>query len=172
MDKGAWRATVHGVAKSPTGLSAHTHALVHTHTHTLKGAELSPTSSREGYCGNLQDASFAPRLCVHSSIYPHLCGLENIPSLLWVIIQYVIFVVQTVPTLAIGSSCRIILVYFWHALLPFKGNFWKSKLYFAIHFCFTKHYLISAKAMSIYSSLCVCVCVSLCVCESVYVCAF
>ena len=33
MDKGAWRATVYGVAKSQTQLSAHTHT--HTHTHTL-----------------------------------------------------------------------------------------------------------------------------------------
>ena len=33
MDKGAWWATVHGVAKSQTGLSTHTHT--HTHTHRL-----------------------------------------------------------------------------------------------------------------------------------------
>ena len=32
MDRGAWRATVHGVAMSRTQLSAHTHT--HTHTHT------------------------------------------------------------------------------------------------------------------------------------------
>ena len=32
MDRGAWRATVQGVAKSRTPLSAHTHT--HTHTHT------------------------------------------------------------------------------------------------------------------------------------------
>ena len=33
MDKGAWRATVHGVAKSQTQLSdSHTHT--HTHIHT------------------------------------------------------------------------------------------------------------------------------------------
>ena len=31
-DRGAWRATVHRVAKSWTGLSTHTHT--HTHTHT------------------------------------------------------------------------------------------------------------------------------------------
>ena len=31
MDRGAWRATVHGFAKSQTQLSSHTH--VHTHTH-------------------------------------------------------------------------------------------------------------------------------------------
>ena len=86
MDKGAWQAAVHGVAKSPTGLSTHAHT--HTDTRTLKGAELSPTSSREGYCGNLQDASFAPHLCVHSSIYPYLCGLENIPSFLYNSICY------------------------------------------------------------------------------------
>ena len=65
---------------------ARTHT--HTDTHTFKGAELSPTSSREGYCGNLQDASFAPHLCVHSSIYPYLCGLENIPSLLCNSVRY------------------------------------------------------------------------------------
>ena len=34
MDKGAWRATVHGVAKSQTQLSdSHTHTHTHTHTH-------------------------------------------------------------------------------------------------------------------------------------------
>ena len=32
MDRGAWWATVHGVAKSQTLLSTHTHT--HTHTHT------------------------------------------------------------------------------------------------------------------------------------------
>ena len=31
MDRGAWRATVHGVTKSQTQLSARTHT--HTHTH-------------------------------------------------------------------------------------------------------------------------------------------
>ena len=36
MDRGAWRATVYGVAKSQTQLkplSAHTHRHTHTHTH-------------------------------------------------------------------------------------------------------------------------------------------
>ena len=32
MDRKAWQAIVHGVAKSPTQLSTHTHT--HTHTHT------------------------------------------------------------------------------------------------------------------------------------------
>ena len=36
MDKGAWRATVHGVAKSQTQLSdSHTHTHTHTHTYIL-----------------------------------------------------------------------------------------------------------------------------------------
>ena len=36
MDRGAWRATVHGVTKSQTRLSVHTHTHAHacTHTHT------------------------------------------------------------------------------------------------------------------------------------------
>ena len=34
MDRGAWRATVHGVTKSRTRLSVRMHAHVHTHTHT------------------------------------------------------------------------------------------------------------------------------------------
>ena len=40
MDRGAWRATVHGVRKSQTGLTSmkhltmHTHTNTHTHTHT------------------------------------------------------------------------------------------------------------------------------------------
>ena len=33
MDRGAWQAIVHGVAKSRTQLSAHTHT--HTHTHVF-----------------------------------------------------------------------------------------------------------------------------------------
>ena len=40
MDRGAWRATVHGVAKNQARLSAHMHvcACTHTHTHTHKHA--------------------------------------------------------------------------------------------------------------------------------------
>ena len=34
MDRGAWRATVHGVTKSQTQLSTHAHTHTHTHTHT------------------------------------------------------------------------------------------------------------------------------------------
>ena len=34
MVRGAWWATVQGVAKSQTQLSAHTHMRAHTHTHT------------------------------------------------------------------------------------------------------------------------------------------
>ena len=34
MDKGAWWATVHGVAKNQIGLSARARAHTHTHTHT------------------------------------------------------------------------------------------------------------------------------------------
>ena len=35
MDRGSWRATVHGVANSWTGLSdQQTHIYIHTHTHT------------------------------------------------------------------------------------------------------------------------------------------
>ena len=37
MDRGAWRATVHGVTKSQTQLSTHTHT--HTHTHTQLSVE-------------------------------------------------------------------------------------------------------------------------------------
>ena len=33
VDRGAWQARVHGIAKSQTGLSAHAHT-PHTHTHT------------------------------------------------------------------------------------------------------------------------------------------
>ena len=33
MDRGEWRDTVHGVAKSLTGLSEHKHTHTHTHTH-------------------------------------------------------------------------------------------------------------------------------------------
>ena len=33
-DRGSWRATVHGVAKSWTRLSMHAHTHTHTHTHT------------------------------------------------------------------------------------------------------------------------------------------
>ena len=34
MDRGAWRARVHGIAKSWTRLSTHTHTHTHTHIHT------------------------------------------------------------------------------------------------------------------------------------------
>ena len=42
MDRGAWRATVHGVANSRTGLSACAYIHTRTHTHTLlpRGSEL------------------------------------------------------------------------------------------------------------------------------------
>ena len=41
MDRGAWWATVHGVAKSQTQLSVHTHTHTHTHTHPFNAPELS-----------------------------------------------------------------------------------------------------------------------------------
>ena len=34
MDRGAWKATVHGAAKSWTQLATNTHTHTHTHTHT------------------------------------------------------------------------------------------------------------------------------------------
>ena len=34
IDRGVWRAAVHGVTKSQTQLSNYTHAHTHTHTHT------------------------------------------------------------------------------------------------------------------------------------------
>ena len=34
MDRGVWRATVYGAAKSWTQLSTHTHRLTHTDSHT------------------------------------------------------------------------------------------------------------------------------------------
>ena len=34
IDRRAWQATVHGVAKSQTWLSMHAHTHTHTHTHT------------------------------------------------------------------------------------------------------------------------------------------
>ena len=40
MDRGAWQATVHGVAKSWTQLSTDTHTYTHTHTHTHASAEV------------------------------------------------------------------------------------------------------------------------------------
>ena len=42
-DRGAWRATVHRVAKSWTGLSTHTH----THTHENKACMLSVVNHME-----------------------------------------------------------------------------------------------------------------------------
>ena len=36
MVRGAWRATVHGVAKRWTQLSLHKHTHTHTHTHTQR----------------------------------------------------------------------------------------------------------------------------------------
>ena len=37
MDRGAWRAIVHGVKKSPTQVSDWENTHTHTHTHTLCG---------------------------------------------------------------------------------------------------------------------------------------
>ena len=34
IDRGAWQARVHGIAKSQTGLSVRVHTHTHTHTHT------------------------------------------------------------------------------------------------------------------------------------------
>ena len=34
MDRGAWQATVHGIAKSQMSMHAHTHTHTHTHTHS------------------------------------------------------------------------------------------------------------------------------------------
>ena len=34
VDRGAWWATIHGITKSQTCLSTHTHVRTHTHTHT------------------------------------------------------------------------------------------------------------------------------------------
>ena len=39
MERGAWQATVHGVAKSRTQLKQHTHT--HTHTHNMSRANKS-----------------------------------------------------------------------------------------------------------------------------------
>ena len=38
MDRGAWQATVLGVAKSQTRLNTHTHTHTHTHTKIILGA--------------------------------------------------------------------------------------------------------------------------------------
>ena len=45
MDRGAWRAIVHGVAKSRTRLSDFTHTHAHTHTHT-EGPNIRESESR------------------------------------------------------------------------------------------------------------------------------
>ena len=37
MDRGAWRATVHGVSKSRPQLSTHTHTHTHAHTYIFPG---------------------------------------------------------------------------------------------------------------------------------------
>ena len=47
MDRGAWWATVHGVAKSQTHLSHNTHTHTHTHTHTQRS--LSVISPEDHY---------------------------------------------------------------------------------------------------------------------------
>ena len=44
MDRGAWQATVHGVAKSWTRLRDFTHTQTHTHTHTHTQAQQSTES--------------------------------------------------------------------------------------------------------------------------------
>ena len=44
MDRGAWRATVHGVAKNWTQLSVHKH----THTHTHNETRILKRNGKEG----------------------------------------------------------------------------------------------------------------------------
>ena len=72
MNRGAWRAIVHGVAKSQTQLSTHTHT--HTHTHTL-------CSKREfgSWLGALVDIGHKPRLVgrVHGEPSQTLTVLEE-----------------------------------------------------------------------------------------------
>ena len=46
MNKGPWRATVHGTVKSQTQLSTYTHT--HTHTHTLNGEKFEAFPQRLG----------------------------------------------------------------------------------------------------------------------------
>ena len=57
MNRGAWWAIVHGVAKSQTQLSARAHTHTHTHTYTL-------CSKREfgSWLGALVDTGHKPRL--------------------------------------------------------------------------------------------------------------
>ena len=64
MDKGAWRATVRGVAKSRTQLSDYTHT--HTHTHTVSSEVLQ--SEIYIYMGSNSDSK-AHDLCDIREVY-------------------------------------------------------------------------------------------------------
>ena len=74
MDRWTWRVTVHGVIKSRTRLSAHTHTYIHTQTHT---------DSRMGWVNppihsppSLASPEKPPSVCSE-----HACWLENLPGL-------------------------------------------------------------------------------------------
>ena len=80
MDRGAWWAAVHGVAKSQTPLSARTHTHTHIHTHTsymntffsvyiFKGLnqpcdfpELYVTVDISFYCINWEETTFCSQI--------------------------------------------------------------------------------------------------------------
>ena len=76
MDRGAWQATTHGVAKSGTRLGIHTQqpywgttleVVDHVHTHTAGvGLTCEPISSNSlGAGGQIQGGSGSCRLCCH-----------------------------------------------------------------------------------------------------------
>ena len=60
MDRGAWRATIHGVAKSRTLLSDFTHTHTHTHTHIILGFPCG-SAGKESAC-NVRDLGLIPGL--------------------------------------------------------------------------------------------------------------
>ena len=65
MDRGAWQATVHGVANSRTQLNTHTHTHTHTHTPLLFICLETLVNFREA--GNLPAANIIPQMWLKQS---------------------------------------------------------------------------------------------------------
>ena len=98
----------------------------------------SPTSLRETLQDSTHDMEFCricpfPHLFIHSIVCLYQCGLVHIYFVLVIILYCINFVAHMVPALDIGSSCCLVPVPFWHALLC-KGHFWISNVILCNYF--------------------------------------
>ena len=74
MDRGAWQATAHGVAKSQTWLSDCTHTRTHTHTHT----HTVPLQCCVSFCCKQSESA----IHIHPSTPPSISFLFRSPQII------------------------------------------------------------------------------------------